>query len=118
MAGRPVEISGSAFEWSSGGWSRIGPRYGPREDEGEGIDVTLRQDRIAKLRPAVAHQVGAVEQVGGVPQAKGVANLVERHPAEILDQTTSLRSSRRLHASRGHRVGGAGCFDRARRVAS
>jgi hypothetical protein len=46
---------------------RFGALECPGEDEGEGVDVTVGQNRISEIGPAIAHQVGALEQVRGVP---------------------------------------------------
>jgi hypothetical protein len=67
---------------AAGVW--VAARERPGEDEGEGVEITVRQHRVTEIGPAVAHQVGAFEQVGGVAETEGVADLVHCHPAEIL----------------------------------
>ena len=56
----------------------------PCKDESQPVDIAVRKDRVAEIGPAVAHEVGAFKQVGGVSQTEGVTHLVKRHPADVL----------------------------------
>ncbi len=56
----------------------------PCEDERDPVEVAVGKNGVAKIGPAVAHQVGALEQIGGVAEAERVAELVERHPPDVL----------------------------------
>ena len=56
----------------------------PGEDKSQRVDITIRKNRVTKIGPAVAHQVGAFVQVGGMSQPKSVAQFVLRYPVNIL----------------------------------
>ena len=49
-----------AFEWSLSRWMRLAPLEDPGKDERDPLDITLRQDRLARFWPAVAHQIVAL----------------------------------------------------------
>ena len=51
------------------GWHGLRALDGPGEDERQRVDVAVGQHRIAEVRPAVAHQVGALQQVRRVAEA-------------------------------------------------
>ena len=88
-SGRPVRLRRSAsveraVVGALGGRVGLGALERPGEHERERVQVAVRQHRVAQVWLAVALQVGALQQVGGVPQAQCMAELVQRDPAQVL----------------------------------
>jgi hypothetical protein len=71
----------------------------PREDDRERVDIAIGEDRIAEIRPAVAHQVDALLEVGGVSESERVTDLMHGHPREFLGRVLLELRTRRRHGA-------------------
>src|SRR5687767_8099206 len=73
-----------AFKWTVSRWMRLAAFEHPGKDKCDALDITLGKDRVAQVRPAVAHEVSTLVEVSGMSQPECVTDLMQGHPADVL----------------------------------